>query len=295
MGSLFGVAVSPFELAEWQDATGISPDMCMVFEAWSNNRTLEATTAKAQELGHDSLVVTWEPWQPTPLGLTNEEQGAYQAQYSAASILSGQHNDYIDANARVLRDSGLTVYLRFAHEMNGNWYPWYHDPVGYVAAWKYVRQRVRSMRGAWNVKMVWSPNPDLWRSTAADWLARLLPYWPGQAAIDYVGFTSIEFGGDKDYSVADFTDRFNLAGQLFQRPVVAPEANVALDKANQWLRDWAAAVTRGTARLPFFVLSQGPSRAEASTTTGDLSWSAMDHPETWDAVKTLANALRQAP
>jgi hypothetical protein len=293
MGDLFGVAVSPFELDEWQRATGITPDLCMIFEAWARQRTLTDTLNKAKAFGHEAIAITWEPWSPTPVGTPAVEQGEAQAQWSAESILDGRHDDYIDGFARALRDSNMTVYLRFAHEMNGTWYPWHHDPEMYVAAWKYLRNRMRSQRGAWNVKFVWSPNPDLWRATPADWLQRLLPYWPGGAAVEFVGMTMIDFGGDKYYPVAAFARQFELARQVFLKSVLAMEVNVARDRAIEWLDDLTEYVAINNHPLPLVVLSQGSSRAAAVGSTGDLGWSPVDDPEARQALQRLVRALHK--
>ena len=290
MGDLFGVAVSPFELAEWQDATGIKPDLCMVFENWARQRSLADTFAKARSFGHTAIVLCWEPWTPTPAGAGLG--GIEQPQWNHDSILNGDHDEYIDTMARACRDSGLeTVYLRYAHEMNGTWYPWHHDPAKYVEAWRYIRRRMRSERAAWNVKFVWSFNPDLWRGTAAEWLKRLLPYWPEASQIEWVASTMIAFGGSKDYPVDQFRDRFDLAQDIFGTKVLAVEVNVAREQMIPWLDNLAAYVRRPDRPLPLVVLSQGMSRAGAGGGTGDLGWSVEDDPEGCAAVARLVDAI----
>ena len=39
-------------------------------------------------------------------------------------IIGGAHDDYIRAWAEGVRDLGYPLAIRFAHEMNGDWYPW---------------------------------------------------------------------------------------------------------------------------------------------------------------------------
>ena len=34
------------------------------------------------------------------------------------------------------QQQGANIILRFAHEMNGGWYPWGQRPLQYVAAWR---------------------------------------------------------------------------------------------------------------------------------------------------------------
>lgn len=294
MGDLFGVAISPFELEEWQEGTGIKPDLCMIFESWSKQRALTDHLDKAKTFGHDSIAITWEPWTPTPVGTPADDQGVVQQEWSADSIIAGDHDDYIDSFARALRDSQMTVYLRWGHEMNGTWYPWHHDPDKYIAAWKYLRHRVRSVRNAWNVKFVWAPNPDLWRATPADWLRRLMPYWPGTAAVDYVGFTMIDFGGDRYYPVSLFAERFNLARQIFRRPILGMEVNVARENAVEWLYDLAGYARDANHPLPLVILSQGSSRAAAVADTGELDWSVSSDPAARDALREVVRSLRQS-
>lgn len=291
MGDLFGVATSPFELDEWQQATDLKPDMCMIFESWSRQRALTDVCNKARSFGHNAIAITWEPWEPTPVGSTADEQGARQDEWSSESILEGRHDDYIDAVARSLRDSGLQVYLRFGHEMNGDWYPWHHDPARYIQAWKYVRHRMRSMRNGWNIKFCWSPNPDLWRATPADWLVKLMPYWPGPASVEYIGFTMIDFGGSKYYPVASFAEQFNLARLIFRKRIMAMEVNVARDRAVEWLDDLADYIRDGLRPLPAVILSQGSSRAQALGNTGDLDWSVVNDKATRGAVGRVIEAL----
>ncbi|QBQ74843.1 mannanase [Caudovirales GX15bay] len=291
MPDLFGLAVSPYDLKPWQDATGILPDFCMTFEAWSKYRPLTDMLAKARSFGHNWFALTWEPWTPIPIGTPSAEQGELQEQWSHDAILGGKHDDYIDTVARNLRDSGMVVYLRLMHEMNGNWYPWHNEPAQFVDVWKYIRYRMRSCRGAWNVKFVWSPNPDIWRQSPADWAQRLLPYWPGPKAVEYVGFTMLSFGNDRAYTVADFAGRFELARTLFQKEILAMEMNVAHEMAPAWLHDLTKYVRSGNNLLPAVVLSQGPSRAAATGDTGTMDWNAMDDTTCRPAIRELVAAL----
>lgn len=282
----FGVAVSPFELEEWSGATGINPDFCMIFESWDRQRALTDVCNKAAAFGHRTIAVTWEPWTPTA-----DAEGHPQPEWAATSVLNGEHDDYIDAVARSLRDSKLNVYLRFAHEANGGWYPWSADPAGYVDTWKYIRYRMRSVRAAWNVKMVWSPNYDLWRATPADWLARLLPYWPGSTAIDHLGTTMINFGAERDYTVDRFAGRFGLAYDIFTRRTKAMETNVNLDDACDWFGALADYVAQRDRPVSTVVLSQGASRLGSTGTTGEMNWFVGDYPEIVDAIGSVVSAL----
>lgn len=111
---------------------------------------------------------------------------------------------------------GVGVHLRFAHEMNGSWYPWGQQPEAYVAAFRRVADAVHD--GAPGTAMLWAPNygsgyPYLGgehevEPGSAD--AALLdtdgdgavtgaddpyaPYYPGDDAVDWVGLSLYHWG-----------------------------------------------------------------------------------------------------
>lgn len=283
----FGVVSDPYSLPAWSAASGIQADFCMKFEPWSKQRDLTRQLAEAKALGHDRIMITWEPWTPVKHGDPGEH---YQPEYSMESIIAGKHDDYIDMFARTLRDSGLsTVYLRFGHEMNGGWYPWSYDPGAYRDAWMYLRDRIRFQRKAANVRFVWSPNPDLW-APATRFLSGVLPWWPVARYVDDVGVTIIEKGMTPPYTIPVIKHRMELIQTVFEKPIVVCELNCVRELAAEWfteLADWIAA------EGPFAagVLSQAPSRMEAEGVAGNLSWSVTEYPEGRDAVALLPSAL----
>ena len=279
---MFGVVVDPASVDSWSRATDIWPDVCMDFEPWSNNRALSTQLAETKAMGNDTCMITWEPWKPC----AQDDPGSYyQTGYSMESILRGDHDDYIDLFARALRDSGLpTIYLRFAHEMNGNWYPWSYDAGAYRDAWMYLRDRIRFSRKATNVKFVWSPNPDLW-ALPPRFLIRVLQYWPPERYVDYIGLTIIE-RDNTNYSIPDIATRVKLIHDVFGKDVIAAEVNCVLDKAEDWFNALGDYIYRSH---PFraLVLAQTGVR---SGTTG-LNWTIEDHPAECRAVRRLVNAL----
>ena len=46
--------------------------------------------------------------------------------------------------------------IRYAHEMNGNWYVWGQQPIEYIASHKMVTGILRN--NTCGVAMVWAPN-----------------------------------------------------------------------------------------------------------------------------------------
>ena len=94
------------------------------------------------------------------LGAVEPLARAVQPRYRLRNIIAGRFDPYIrpGQDARRLR---RPVRLRFAQEMNGNWYPWSEHANGnrpheFVRAWRHIHDIFRAA-GATNVEWVWSP------------------------------------------------------------------------------------------------------------------------------------------
>jgi Glycosyl hydrolase family 26 len=268
----FGVYVDPWHVDEWARAEGFWPQLVAKFESFSRKRTVDNFLGEAERKGIDQVLVAWEPWQPVSVRLSPEQQGRPQPGYRNADIAAGRQDEYIRRFARSLARFDGTVLLRYAHEMNGYWYPWSHDPAGYRRAWRHVVELVRG-EGARNVRFVWSVNPNLYEPYDA-WRATLQRYWPGSRYVDVVGSTMINFGGLKDYTVPRFASRIRALRWDYGKPIALPETNTAYRGRIAWLRQ-----LRGMLRsMPFVrvvVWSQLPSRGVAhlrGVGVGLLDW-----------------------
>lgn len=97
-------------------------------------------------------MVTWSPDVKGNLGLNP---------YPLASIADGTFDTYLTRQGRALATVPGKVVVRFAHEMNGNWFPWGRGVNGntdaqYVAAYRHVHA-VLAAAGATNIIWAWSP------------------------------------------------------------------------------------------------------------------------------------------
>jgi hypothetical protein len=127
--------------------------------------------------------ITWEPWDSSK-GLRTAQPG-----YRLINIVEGQFDPKIREWAKGIADYGKPVRLRFAHEMNGFWYPWSETGNGnhrgeFVRAWRHVHD-VFAALGADNVEWVWSPvfgAPER--------------YFPGEDYVDRLGLTCLNGGPD---------------------------------------------------------------------------------------------------
>ncbi len=148
-------AVTTFE----QDANK-SVSIVMWYQGWGlqdGTQNFEPTWMDNVR-NHGSIpMVTWEPWLYT--------QGPNQPTYSLQNIISGKFDAYITQWAQASKAWGHPYFLRFAQEMNGNWYPWSEQVNGnkagqFVKAWQHVHN-IFTQQGVKNVTWVWSPNVEI--------------------------------------------------------------------------------------------------------------------------------------
>src|SRR3954470_1765769 len=127
----FGVYVDPWHIDEWGASVGAAPTMAAKFEAFWLKRQITNFTDQVERIGIREVLVSWEPWKPVPAKLGVFRQARPQRGYTNRDIARGVQDPYIETFARGLATFDGTVYLRFAHEMNGFWYPWSHNAPEY--------------------------------------------------------------------------------------------------------------------------------------------------------------------
>jgi hypothetical protein len=157
---------------------------------------LDAAAGQAREAGA-VLVVTLEPWE----GLATVTDPAIAALVERLASYGAQ---------------GVPTIVRFAHEMNGSWYPWGQNPAAFVEAYRRVAAAVHE--GAPAAGMLWAPNQGLgypflggaYQAPPGSAAEAALdtdgdgalgpgddpyaPYWPGADAVDWVGMSLYHWG-----------------------------------------------------------------------------------------------------
>ncbi|MCU1518852.1 MAG: Beta-mannanase-like protein [Pseudarthrobacter sp.] len=190
----FGVATAggPFasaELDEVSQLAGEKPSMVLFYKDFLQAPPIAEMNA-VRARGAVPLV-TWEPW-------AWGGNGVDQPSYSLDRITAGDFDARIIEWGQSLAAWGQPVMLRFAHEMNGNWYPWAEGVNGnqsgdYVQAWRHVHD-VIAATGASNVQWVWSPNVPYWGSVD------LAGLFPGAAYVDIVALDGYNWGTSAAWS-----------------------------------------------------------------------------------------------
>jgi hypothetical protein len=155
-------------------------------------------------------MITWEPL------------SYHGRRYPLRAIARGRYDGYLRRSARAAAAWRKPILLRFAHEMNGNWYPWGRGVDGntahrYKAVWRHV-VRIFRHAGADNVSWVWTPNVD-----QGQWPFSGL--YPGDAWVDWVGFDGFNWGyGGRSLSFGEIFNRsYRVLARISHRPMIVAE------------------------------------------------------------------------
>src|SRR5207253_1368219 len=96
------------------------PSLTMFYQDWGEQAGFDKTFMTAISSQYVMPIITWEPWNIKKIGttaFTNNE-------FSPQRIVSGEYDEYITTWAKDAASYKKPFFLRLAHEMNGNWYPW---------------------------------------------------------------------------------------------------------------------------------------------------------------------------
>ncbi|MEV4560749.1 glycosyl hydrolase [Kitasatospora sp. NPDC049285] len=227
-GVYFGVSTYQTPASAETDAVaaaaGTKPTMLQYFLDWRK----EFDPDTVREIYRQGAVpmLTWEPG--------DAPYDADQPWYSTGRIAAGDFDAYITRFARAVRDQRLPIVLRFAHEMNGDWYPWGsgvngNQPGDYAAAWRHVHDVFAAER-ADNVIWLWSPN--VLRGVKGD----LHKLYPGDAYVDWLGMDAYGFGEKTASEVLDPT--YVALREIADKPVFVSETGAMPDPGKAaWITD----------------------------------------------------------
>ena len=152
--------------------------------------------------------------------------------------LGGITDQGLERFAQVVRpaaEAGVPVLVRFAHEMNGSWYPWGQQPSAYREAFARVARVVHQIPGA---ETLWAPNYgggypfsggpyEAQPGTAA--FADLdsggdgrldgtddpyAPYYPGDDFVDWVGMSLYHWGAAYPWGENEVPEAGKFVAQL---------------------------------------------------------------------------------
>ncbi len=171
------------QIIHWYQAWGATP---------VNARDFDPSFLTATVAHGSTPFISWEPWDITLA--TNQQT------FPLRAIASGQFDSYIDTWANGLHNYGQPVLLSFAHEMQGDWYPWGYGVNGntaadYISAYRHVHDRFTAA-GATNVRWVWTVDAD----DAGSSRPPATTFYPGDAYTDWLGVDAYNWGTSQSWS-----------------------------------------------------------------------------------------------
>src|SRR5690349_8714060 len=213
-------------LDEYASMVGRKPDIFLVFRNMDGPLLYSSEIANLRARG-ETPMVTLEPYAGSGVA-------------SLSDIAAGKYDSYFRKEADALRGLGMTVMIRFAHEMSLLSSDWGPDKAGntgsaYVDAWRHIVTVFRQ-EGAGNVKWVWAPNVDYGGRPFTQ-------FFPGDEYVDYVGLDGYNWGTSGGESFTSFSKVFASSyatiTALSSKPVIITEtaaSEVGGDKA-AWIED----------------------------------------------------------
>ena len=200
----------PQRLDAFARLAGRKPAIVSYYKQWDFEPFVPAELDAVWERGAVPMI-TWEP-----LSYSGKR-------YPLRQIQRGRFDRYIRKSARAAAQWGRPILVRFAHEMNGSWYPWGRGVEGNnsyreKAAWRRV-VRIFREQGAANVEWVWTPSVN----TGGKYPFRDL--YPGDAWVDWVGFDGFNWALRGAWnSFTEIVDNsYEEMAQISDRPMIVAE------------------------------------------------------------------------
>jgi len=126
-------------------------------------------------------MITWEPWLNSFKDEVNQDKHVFEL------IEEGYFDGFITRFAEKLKSLDRPVFLRFAHEFDNPFYPWYitgdSTSVKFRKAWIHTYEIFKNIE-ANNVIWVWNP----WKSE------NVASFYPGREYLDWIGVNILNYG-----------------------------------------------------------------------------------------------------
>lgn len=240
-GVYYGYYKTHFNSHPANPETEIIPEektsLVMYYQDWNNEVGFDTEYMLSLSRNGRVPIITWEPWDTSR---NYPDLDLNQIEYDPQLIIEGKYDDYIRTWARDAADYKQPFFLRFAHEMNGNWYTWgnMNGPETYVKMWRHVHD-IFADEGATNVIWVWSPNntDEFGSSESID------NYYPGDNYVDWVAFSGFNWGTGSGYS--NWKSFNEIAGSAYgalskyNKPIMVAETSSASTGGNktEWFKN----------------------------------------------------------
>jgi len=241
-------------------AEGVPFNTFAAFIGWWPGKSPKWFLDESESMGATPFI----SWEPDKIPLTE--------------IVNGSWDSYLILWAETIRNRGVPVYVRMAHEMNGLWYSWSQEGPGlYKEAWRHVWEVFQAV-GAKNARFVWSPDGMIGKPIN-EWEKSVVKWYPGRRFVKYIGMSTVEFQSSVQWGLPYYFERLDFLREKYKKPMVLPEMKVVESDRYHWLKYLRSYLTE----RPWFKLlvwSETPSAAQKAGQfeTGNMNWSLINDP-----------------
>jgi hypothetical protein len=235
---LWGAATPDLaSLQSFNSDAGKPASLYLFYNGFGDNANFDPSQSTAIAKLGATPFLAWEPWDAT-------NGSVDQPAYSLANIASGAFDQYVSAWAQEIKAWGNPLWLEFAPEMNGNWYPWGdgvngNTPAEYIAAYRHVHD-LFTAAGVTNVVWVWTTN------VTSDGATPISAFYPGDAYVNMVGVDGYNWGTTQSWGsvwqspTQVFGPTLADLEKLTTRPIVIAETASTEQGGNkaQWVRQF---------------------------------------------------------
>jgi mannan endo-1,4-beta-mannosidase len=198
---------APFDtsrITDFENDAGKKQSIVHWAQPWSMNGSMQSFQTPQFEAVRKRGSIPMLGWGSWALGGSATSQPNYQL----ADIYNGHFDSYITKWAQAAHAWGHPFFLRFDHEMNGNWYSWSERTNGnkagdFVKAWRHVHDLFRQA-GATNATWVWCPNLTSKTTTPLSGL------YPGDSYVDWTCMDGYNWGTDHNNKWYSFSQVFGV-------------------------------------------------------------------------------------
>lgn len=270
-------AVPLDSMEQWQGRRNAVIGLYTNFDA----ANLDVVFPKMQQIWNRGSVpmVSWMPW------IGNEKGPNYNAQ-----IASGGYDSYIRSWAGRMKaflsgpdgvfgnSDDRRAYLRFAHEANGDWYPYSpayaNTPaMDFVAMWRHVHDIFVSTGVDDATRLAW-----VFSVNNVDSGVAMETMWPGEAYVDWVGVDGYNWGTSSGHTWQTPSQVFDPIVKrlraLTTKPLGIDEVGATIDGASvaaksSWIADYFTWVKTNDVRLTMWFNAYPDTWAVFGGTYGD--------------------------
>jgi len=222
---------------------GKAPSLVEFFDTWDHPYAQDGPKIE-QSWARGALPVL--TWMPEAQGGTGADQSAYTLDH----IIAGDQDAYLYQWAAQVVQAGLPLAIRFAHEMNGSWYPWSaglaqimsngsmlalnNTPAKFIKVWQHVWNIFQDVGANNYVIWAWTPVTTLCTNHGSGSGSCGVAYttyaedYPGDSYVDWIGLSTYASGAASKFTFAGtFQASFKTLAAVSNKPVYIAETGAA--------------------------------------------------------------------